>query len=474
LIYKNGINLYVNNQKYDFDNKMDRLLFGVLSIVNEFENHQRFEKGLMGKIKILEDDKHWGGTIPFGYDKDKDGRLIPHKFTSKMLKMIFQQYVKGKSINKIGNKLEELNVWTQRGNKKWNDNSIRLILKNELYYLGKMKFEVKTLKGKSKEYCREKGLLVEKIINCPPLVDKETFDKVQSMMSKNRKSSKRPIENKVLLRGLIRCGNCGSTYYGRINEKQNINTYICQSSTKKFRDSTIQCDNKRSINIRLTDDLIWTTILDVFQNSETIKKQFREENIPKELNDPKILKQKISNIQSKIDRRRNKTVELEERRTELYENYLSLKINKDTLDRLMESSNQSNLEVLEEIKQLESEILILKGGIEWEEWFEDFEVYISKIKSYTSLEQKRKFIESIIENITVSWDNVTNTHNLKIKFRLHIVKDKGKLIGNEISDIKKGKKTLILNELDFKKGWMGYRKFLNQKTSYINHSTVRE
>lgn len=28
IIYKNGIDLYLNNQKYNFDNKMDKLLFG--------------------------------------------------------------------------------------------------------------------------------------------------------------------------------------------------------------------------------------------------------------------------------------------------------------------------------------------------------------------------------------------------------------------------------------------------------------
>lgn len=474
LIYKNGIDLYVNNQKYDFDNKMDKLLFGVLSIVNEFENHQRFEKGLMGKLKILEDNKHWGGPTPFGYDKDEDGRLIPHKFTSKMVKMIFQQYSKGVSIKKIRNKLEELNVWTQRGNKKWNDGSIRLILKNELY-LGKLKYEVKLLKGKSKEYCREKGMTKEKIISCPQLIDKVTFDKVQSQISKNKRSSKRPIVNEnVLLRGLLQCGNCGLPYWGRINEKQNINTYNCTSSVKKFRDSTISCDNKRSINIRLTDDLVWNMILDVFQNSERIKKQFRDENIPKELNDPKVIKRSINNLQNKIDRRHSKTIELENRRNELYENYLSLKINKNTLDRLMEISNQTTLEVLEEIKQLESEIQILKGGVEWEDWFEDFDRYLLKIKSYTSIDQKQKFIESIVDKIIISWDNVTNTHNLKIKFRLHIVKDKGKEIGNRISEIKKGKKTLDINELDFKKGWINYRKFLKQNTSYKNHSTVTD
>ena len=82
IIYKNGISLYLNNQKYNFDNKMDRLLFGVLSLVNEFENHQRFEKGLMGKRRNLEIGKWWGGTVPMGFKTD-EGFVVEDKEKSK-------------------------------------------------------------------------------------------------------------------------------------------------------------------------------------------------------------------------------------------------------------------------------------------------------------------------------------------------------------------------------------------------------
>lgn len=73
----------------------------MLSIVNEFENQQRFEIGVMGKLKILEDNKHWGGVVPFGYEKDENGRLVQHPFTSKMVKMILTQYFKGSSIKNL-------------------------------------------------------------------------------------------------------------------------------------------------------------------------------------------------------------------------------------------------------------------------------------------------------------------------------------------------------------------------------------
>ena len=97
IIYKNGIDLYLNNQKYNFDNKMDKLLFGVLSLVNEFENHQRFEKGLMGKRINLDKGKWWGGTVPIGLKTDENGRLVEDEYKSKWVKKIFNWYSNGLS-----------------------------------------------------------------------------------------------------------------------------------------------------------------------------------------------------------------------------------------------------------------------------------------------------------------------------------------------------------------------------------------
>ena len=472
LIYKNGIDLYLNTQKYDFDNKMDKLLFSILSVINEFENQMRFEKGLMGKLKILEDDKHWGGPVPFGYDKDDNGRLIINQFQSKMVKMIFTSYSKGKSIYHIRKKLEEIGVETPRGKKKWNDRSISLILKNELY-IGRMKYEVKLLKGKSKEYCREKGQIVERVINCPSIVTKELFDKVQVII-KTKRSGRKVTKQKTLLRGIMFCGSCGTMYYGRVNEKQNINTYSCQSTHRGWRNSSITCNNKRSMNIRMTDDLVWKIVVDVFSNSEKIRKKFREENIPKELNDVDIIKGKINSIEKKIKRRFVKIGEIERRKEEIYENYVSMKISKTQLNRLMGIVEKNIIELNEEISELRTEVELLNGGIEWEDWFLHFNTYIDRIKSYTSLEDRRKFIEEVVEKIIVNWDDVTGTHNLNIQFKLNLLKDRGKLIEDNIYKVKKGKNTFETRQLDIQDMWFNYKKVLRQKTSSIPYSTVTD
>ena len=90
-LHQHGIDLFVENTQYNFDDRNDKLMFGMISMVNDYENSIRFEKLTMGKLRILEEDKHWGGIIPFGYEKDDSGRLIIGE-KSKLVKMIFNQY----------------------------------------------------------------------------------------------------------------------------------------------------------------------------------------------------------------------------------------------------------------------------------------------------------------------------------------------------------------------------------------------
>ena len=185
---------------------MDKLLFGVLSLVNEFENHQRFEKGLMGKRRNLDSNKWWGGSIPIGFKNDDKGRLIEDEDRSKWVKKIFQWYKEGLSTEKIRERLNKIGVTTQRGNSDWNTNQIRNMLQNT-FYIGYKDYEVKGLKGKSKEYCREKGLIHKHRFECVSIIEKEEFEYVQKLISQRKqKPNSNSNKHKFLLKEMLFCG----------------------------------------------------------------------------------------------------------------------------------------------------------------------------------------------------------------------------------------------------------------------------
>lgn len=112
--------------------------------------------------------------------------------------------------------------------------------------------------------------------------------------------------------------------------------------------------------------------------------------------------------------------------------------------------------------------------MEWEDWFDDFTNYFEEIEGYRTIEEKRLFIEKYVENIIVNWDNITKTHNLKINFKLPLIRDRGKEIGNNIFEIKKGNNSLKINKLNIQKLGRKWKKFKESNTIIKNHSTVTD
>ena len=79
------------------------------------------------------------GKFPFpyrqilGYRKGSDGKpeIIPEE--AEVIRMIFNSYLQGASLQTIKKRLEADGVLTARGNKKWSSESVQRILQNEKY-----------------------------------------------------------------------------------------------------------------------------------------------------------------------------------------------------------------------------------------------------------------------------------------------------------------------------------------------------
>ena len=478
-MYKYGINYFENNHKYNFDDKMVKLMFSVLSSFNEFENTLRFEKGLMGKRRILNDNKWWGGPLPIGYMTDennhlvKDVSVIKNRKGYEWVELMFIEINKGKSILELKRLLERIGLKTRRGNDIWNENSLRLILKNRIY-IGELHYEVKGLKGKSKKYCREKGLITKHIVKTEPIVSSELFNEVQKKLIV-RKQFKKPTQNEYLLNGLLRCGSCGEYMSGRINSKRNINIYTCVSNSNKWRDNRKEsCNQTKSINIPVTEFLVWNQVIDTFEKSERIKQKFRDKYLPQFLDDNKKVKQQILNIKNQIRGRYKKLEEVKKRRDKIYDDYLDIKISEERFNVLNKKIDENLLNISDEIKGRETEIEILKRDNLFERWFTSFNNHIGEIKSYTTLKQKKKFLNDVVKKVEIHWDNITNTHTIKIFFHLNIVKDRGSKVDDYVYKIIKGKSLTEIPNINSNKLGRKLKKMNENITSFNNHSTVTD
>lgn len=140
----------------------------------EFEKEQITYRMLSGrKEKAMEKKQKASGNCPYGYkyqynEQGKNPIVIIDDEKAEIVKEIFSLYLKGYSLQKIADYLNNKGITTDRGNK-WTKQAIHVILTND-FYTGVVRF----------------GDIVEKG-NHKPIINKITFGKVQSMLEKNRK-----------------------------------------------------------------------------------------------------------------------------------------------------------------------------------------------------------------------------------------------------------------------------------------------
>ena len=466
---KYGVELYVGNTKYNLDEPMDKMIYQILSSVNEYENQIRFHKSLMGKRRNLNEGKWWGGSHPIGF-QNVNNRLIEDTEKSGIVKLIFQWYYEGKTSKYIKDKLELRKVISPIGNLHWNENSIRNIVRNT-FYIGYKDYEVCGIKGKSKEYCKERGKLYLHRFKCDSIIDKEMFDSIGKRIENNRRN-KGNNKNNFLFKGIIFCESCGVMMRGREIENKGENSYRCVSNENNYRDSRkVKCDSKRSVNRSSLEEIVWIKILEVYKNSEIIKEEYRKNNIPTEFSVENI-KKMIKSINDKIKRREGKIKSIENDEVNYMVKKMDRKLSDFQLDRVLKISKELKEKVNNEITTLNLRKDILENNNGWEGWFDSFKLEFNEICKYVGDDKKRKFINNFVEKIWVKWNKENKTHSIKIEFKLNVVKDKGNLIEENIYKIKKGGNEVSINDINVKKISKKLNQKLEDKTHILHYSTV--
>lgn len=198
-----GCSFVSMQESFDTTTPIGIAMVGILSAFAQLERSQIKERMKMGKEGRKKKGLwHGGVNIPTGYDY-KDGRLIKND-ESKQIEQIFQMYLDGVSIRDITRFLQS--HYTTRYTS-WNYvGTVRRILENPVYI----------------------GMVGEYKGQHEPIIDMESFEKVQLMLSERKRGGKTPT-GKHLLTGMIYCGYCGT----RVRS--------CSSVTKKARYGYYRC-----------------------------------------------------------------------------------------------------------------------------------------------------------------------------------------------------------------------------------------
>lgn len=195
---------------------------------------------VMEKMRFMaRNGQHTGGKPALGY-RVEDGRLVICEEEAAIVRRIFKEYASGRSYRDIIAELNADGFKTKRGNP-FGSNSLHDMLHNEKY-IGTLVYGASPYREDGTRNSHSKdGTDVIRIENAiPAIIDKETFDTVQSRMALNvRLQGGRPSKNREYhLRSKVFCGDCkmamtistskGEYYYYRCTGKKRMHN--CDSA----------------------------------------------------------------------------------------------------------------------------------------------------------------------------------------------------------------------------------------------------
>jgi DNA invertase Pin-like site-specific DNA recombinase len=398
---KNNVDYYTElDGMVDLNDPQAEFFGDLLSVINKY--HVTVTKiKVKSALKTRVESGKAHSILPYGYKKDENGSLIIDQEESEIIREIYDLSLSGVGTRSIAEYLNENGIQT-RYNKiqtgtistknkytgtitvtdkkdiKWAGNTIRNIIKNTIY------------KGE-RVYSGE-------VYKVPEIINSTKWDKVQKNLINNRNNTGKKVVHRYLLKGLLRCGTCGRNMYGRSRVSKHDNFYMC--SSKRIKGET--CGN-RSINIDKLEDFIWDRFFKGNDFIDRIKQEFAND-------DTKLmeLKKQIDILNSKLNTLNNE----KKRAVELViKGTLSESDFKNAIGKTDKDINNTTIS----LNELRQRLHVFENNTKIIKKYKDEFVHFT---TNTTFQQKKKIVNDFIENIVVKYDDLLDSYNIEIQFKL--------------------------------------------------------
>ena len=219
------------------------LMLSLLASFAQEESRSISDNVKWGQRKRMEQGIPPGHFRVYGYHWEGD-TLVPTPEEAVIVKRIFQNFLDGKSRLETEREFAAEGITTRDGCR-WVDSNIKSVLCNVTYTGNLLLQKEFTADPISKKKKKNRGELPQYFVpnTHEAIIDKETFDYVQSEMARRRELG--PLANKALntsfLTGKIKCAFCGQSYMHsqRLNrakrtlQPEKMETWSCGSRKKK-------------------------------------------------------------------------------------------------------------------------------------------------------------------------------------------------------------------------------------------------
>jgi site-specific DNA recombinase len=397
LLRKKGIQVVSINEQID-DTPAGKMLEGILEVVDEFYSNNLASDTMRGMKENASRGFYNGGIVPLGYRSKKvtvgtntKSRFEIDPASSRVIKDIFDMYIKGKGAKDIAMKLNRECPNLSR----WSKNRILYILRNETY-TGTFVWN-RNSSVNDNEVIRVKG-------SHPAIIPEEDFAKVQKMIYSRRPKITNPkvLKTENILNGLIYCGSCKKAFSSNSAKSGNFHYYLCSTKSKSGKS---QCSQK-SLNVDKFDSFIIKVIKDRILTEENVRELIF------------IIKEELESLKEKY------TSDL------IYIDH-ALEEKKRRVDKLFDTIETSDLDISDitprikrlnsEVEKLEEDRLKLEAKISQREFpdLDDDELkpYIkdfTRILSMGSIFEQKSFIRSFIKRIWIDYPTATVEYTVPI------------------------------------------------------------
>ena len=234
-----------------------------------------YAKDISKKVKTslhsrMKDGLYVSGRCPYGFMKDPNNKnhLIINEEQAKIVKLIFDLALKGKTYHFIAGELTRRKiktpasyynyVWNKNGSNKrmWADTTIKAILTNRIYVGDLVQGKTKKLNYKLKKTIKNNPKDYIIVLNThKAIIDRDAFNYVQTLLPKN---VKRPEKKRFyILDGLLYCGDCKHRIMIRYQNKTGRSYTTCNyyRTYSKYQVCTTHTNNYEILERVILDNI---------------------------------------------------------------------------------------------------------------------------------------------------------------------------------------------------------------------------
>lgn len=410
-------------------NKKSRQING---LVNEWyceDLSNNIRSAFKAKMKA---GKYMGASCPYGYKKDpKDhNHLIVDEYAAEVVRKIYRLYLSGYGKGKIGSMLTEEGILiptlykrdvlglNYRNSKEmettrvWSYQTVHTILNNEVYIGSVIQNKCSNLSYKDKRHVKqpkENWIRVENMHE--PIIDRETFQKVQERQ-KIRTKSVKSEQVTSLFSGIVLCADCKHamvrTYARR--GKHEFTGYCCK--TYKVH------GKKMCTSHMIKNEVLETAVL--MSIKEEARKILTPDDIDK-LNKMEFVNRTEQEYERQIAQLEQEKCRKESYKKKTYQNYMDEILSKEEYVFYMKDFQK-------DIERLETQVLNLKEKLKKsEELSRKYDEWVERFKNYIDIDElTRAVVLELIKKIEI---NADGSISIFYKFRNPYIEDRDKKKG---------------------------------------------